>query len=210
MRSYRGPNGENHEESYGPAAYFLGPRQVAWLKRGADELARDLEGHRRRHADRADPGLRSGPQLGQRRHRAGRRRRRADASSRSPTSCPSSSAPASATRCGSPPTCISPPRTTSIPNKAVFQDFEPFWEFVSGPIHAGTGIPGRARQHVRAAGRLRQRIDPGARAARLSPAYGLQFFGHVAIDGATEVMTVTLKDVADNALWSRKLEPKLG
>jgi alkaline phosphatase D len=44
----------------------------------------------------------------------------------------------------------------------------------------------------------------------LSPASGLQFFGHVAIDGATEVMTVTLKDVADNALWSRKLEPRPG
>ena len=43
----------------------------------------------------------------------------------------------------------------------------------------------------------------------LSPASGLQFFGHVAIDGATEVMTVTLKDVADTALWSRQLEPKL-
>ena len=27
------------------------------------------------------------------------------------------------------------------PNKAVFQDFEPFWEFVSGPIHAGTFGP---------------------------------------------------------------------
>ena len=26
MRSYRGPNGEDSEESYGPAAYFLGPR----------------------------------------------------------------------------------------------------------------------------------------------------------------------------------------
>ena len=24
------------------------------------------------------------------------------------------------------------------PNRAVFQDFEPFWEFISGPIHAGT------------------------------------------------------------------------
>ena len=24
------------------------------------------------------------------------------------------------------------------PNRAVFQDFEPFWEFVSGPLHAGT------------------------------------------------------------------------
>ena len=33
MRSYRGPNGEGLEETYGPAAYFLGPPQVAWLKR---------------------------------------------------------------------------------------------------------------------------------------------------------------------------------
>ena len=24
------------------------------------------------------------------------------------------------------------------PNKAGFQDFDPFWEFVSGPLHAGT------------------------------------------------------------------------
>jgi alkaline phosphatase D len=27
------------------------------------------------------------------------------------------------------------------PNKAAFQDFDPFWEFVSGPIHAGTFGP---------------------------------------------------------------------
>ncbi len=33
MRSYRGPNGEGMEDSYGPAAYFLGPAQIAWLKR---------------------------------------------------------------------------------------------------------------------------------------------------------------------------------
>mgnify|MGYP003694416481 CR=1 FL=1 len=33
MRSYRGPNGENRQASYGPEAYFLGPTQVAWLKR---------------------------------------------------------------------------------------------------------------------------------------------------------------------------------
>ena len=44
----------------------------------------------------------------------------------------------------------------------------------------------------------------------LPPSEGLQFFGHVAIDGATQVMTVTLKDVDDRALWSTKLEPKLG
>ena len=33
MRSYRGPNGEDNEETYGPRRYFLGPAQVAWLKR---------------------------------------------------------------------------------------------------------------------------------------------------------------------------------
>jgi alkaline phosphatase D len=42
------------------------------------------------------------------------------------------------------------------------------------------------------------------------PSEGLQFFGHVAIDGATQVMAVTLKDVDDRALWSTTLEPKLG
>jgi alkaline phosphatase D len=36
----------------------------------------------------------------------------------------------------------------------------------------------------------------------------MQFFGHVAIDGATEVMTVTLKDVEDRALWSTRIEPR--
>src|SRR5690242_1476290 len=32
-RSYRGANGPNLETSYGPASYFLGPDQMAWLKR---------------------------------------------------------------------------------------------------------------------------------------------------------------------------------
>src|SRR6202012_2062530 len=32
-RSYRGPNGPNLQESYGPDAYFLGPEQMLWLKR---------------------------------------------------------------------------------------------------------------------------------------------------------------------------------
>ena len=32
-RSYRGPNGEDMQAAYGPDAYFMGPEQVAWLKR---------------------------------------------------------------------------------------------------------------------------------------------------------------------------------
>ena len=46
-----------------------------------------------------------------------------------------------------------------------------------------------------------------SRAKTSRPAIGLQFFGHVAIDGASEVMTVTLKDVDDRALWSIALDP---
>jgi len=92
------------------------------------------------------------------------------------------------------------------PNKAVFQDFEPFWEFVSGPIHAGSfpqnqidNTFGPQLVYVKAPSVPNQ-----------PPSEGLQFFGHVAIDGATQVMTVTLKDWDDRALWSTTLEPKLG
>ena len=46
------------------------------------------------------------------------------------------------------------------------------------------------------------RAPSEAQGDNLAPCYGLQFFGHVAIDGATEALTVTLKDVADRALWS--------
>ena len=94
------------------------------------------------------------------------------------------------------------------PNKAVFQDFEPFWEFVSGPLHAGTLAPDRARQHLRPALPSMRSGCSAEQGENLPPCFGLQFFGHVAIDGATEVMTVTLKDVDDRALWSIQLEPK--
>jgi alkaline phosphatase D len=43
----------------------------------------------------------------------------------------------------------------------------------------------------------------------LAPCYGLQFFGHVDIDGRSEVMTVTLKDVDNRDLWSVDIEPRL-
>ena len=35
----------------------------------------------------------------------------------------------------------------------------------------------------------------------------MQFFGHVAIDGDTEQMTVTLKDCNDVSLWSTVIDP---
>ena len=92
------------------------------------------------------------------------------------------------------------------PDKAQFQEFDPFWEFVSGPLHAGTFGPneldntfGPEVKFVKAPGLDKQNLPPSA---------GMQFFGHVKIDGTTGQMTVTLRDRADVALWSTTLDPK--
>lgn len=92
------------------------------------------------------------------------------------------------------------------PDRAQFQDFEPFWEFVSGPLHAGTFGPndldntfGPEIKYIKA---------PSAEQGQnLSPAEGMQFFGKVDIAAATGVMTVRLMDTADTELWSVELEP---
>jgi alkaline phosphatase D len=92
------------------------------------------------------------------------------------------------------------------PNRAVFQDFAPFWEFVSGPLHAGTFAPGALDNTFGPQLRFAKGCAAGE-PENLAPCFGLQFFGHVAIDGATETMTVTLKDVAGAALWSTEIAP---
>ncbi len=93
------------------------------------------------------------------------------------------------------------------PARAVFTDFEPFWEFVSGPLHAGTWSPGQ----------LDNTFGPKAMFAKgcsaeqgdnLAPCFGLQFFGRVDIDAQSGVMTVTLKDVDNRDLWSVDIVPR--
>ena len=90
------------------------------------------------------------------------------------------------------------------PSRAVFTDFEPFWEFVSGPLHAGTWAPGELDNTFGP----KAIFQKGCRGENLAPSFGLQFFGRVDIDGQTGVMTVTLKDVDDASLWSIDLEPQ--
>jgi alkaline phosphatase D len=93
------------------------------------------------------------------------------------------------------------------PNRAVFQDFEPFWEFVSGPLHAGTWPPGELDNTFGPAAMF-QKGCSAQQGENLAPCFGLQFFGHVDIDGQSGIMTVTLKDVDDRALWSVDIEPR--
>jgi alkaline phosphatase D len=94
------------------------------------------------------------------------------------------------------------------PNRAVFQDFEPFWEFVSGPLHAGTWGPAPLDNTFGPQVRY-QKGCTAAQGENLAPCFGLQFFGRVDIDGSTGVMTVTLKDVGDQDLWSMQIEPTI-
>lgn len=91
----------------------------------------------------------------------------------------------------------------SSPDRAAYQDFDPFWEFVSGPLNAGAFGPnaldttfGPRAEFVAAPPR-----------ANTSPAEGFQFFGEVEIDGDTAALTVTRHDVEGGALFTKTLLP---
>jgi len=206
MRSYRGPNGEGRESSYGPDAYFLGPAQVAWLKRELiasratwKVIAADMplglivvyDGDRKWGVEAVAQG--DGPPLGRELEIADILSFIKHAAIRNTV------------------WLTADVHYTAAhyydPNRAVFQDFDPFWEFVSGPLHAGTFGPndldntfGPQIRYIKAPSK--------EQGQNLPPSDGMQFFGHVAIDGATEVMTVTLKDVEDRALWSTTIAPR--
>ncbi len=91
------------------------------------------------------------------------------------------------------------------PNRAAFQDFEPFWEFVSGPLHAGSFGPGALDPTF--GGTVRFQKAPGPDRQNLPPSAGLQFFGLVDIDPPTEVLTVRLMDRDGNELFRQDLHP---
>ncbi|MCE8014173.1 alkaline phosphatase D family protein [Billgrantia desiderata] len=92
------------------------------------------------------------------------------------------------------------------PERASFKDFDPFWEFVSGPLHAGTFGPGELDATF-GPEVVYQKAPPAGR-ANLSPAEGYQFFGQVDLDGESESLTVTLMDTAGEALHQQVLEPQ--
>ncbi|BFU45382.1 alkaline phosphatase D family protein [Krasilnikovia sp. MM14-A1004] len=89
------------------------------------------------------------------------------------------------------------------PARAAVPDFTPFWEFVSGPAHAGGFGPNQ----------LDATFGPQAvfvhapPVANSSPADGYQHFGEVNIDGRSGALTVDLRDRDGVSLWSTTLSP---
>ena len=92
------------------------------------------------------------------------------------------------------------------PDRAAFQEFEPFWEFVSGPLHSGTFGPNDLDMTFGPEVRF-VKAPTEEQGANLPPSMGLQFFGEVEIDGESEAMTVRLLDSANTELWSTTLTP---
>ena len=208
-RSYRGPNAENMDEGYGPTAYFFAPAQVAWLKQALKaskaewkviacdmplSLPRTYDGDRRWGQESMSQGDGGPPR--------GREHELADILSfikreniRNTVWITADVHYAAAHHYD--------------PHKAAFQDFEPFWEFVAGPLHAGTGraFPPDATFGPQV---VFEKSAPRDSRINHGPSYGMQFFGRIAIDGSTGVLTVALKDTDDNVLWSKTLDPVKG
>jgi alkaline phosphatase D len=204
MRSYRAGNSFNQQTAPGPETAFLGEEQIAWLKRelreskavwkviasdmplglqvgdGTDALARP----RWENAANGD-----GPVLG-------REFEIADIL-----------------------TYIKRQRIENVvwltadvhycaahyydPQNAQYKEFDRFWEFVSGPLNAGSFGP-NALDNTFGPQVVFQKAPP---AANFSPFAGLQFFGQVDIDGRTAVMTVTLKDINGASVFSQEVQP---
>jgi alkaline phosphatase D len=93
------------------------------------------------------------------------------------------------------------------PNKAQFQDFKPFWEFVAGPLNSGTFGPNKLDNTFGPQVKFIS-IPEGMKANR-PPSDGLQFFGTVKIDAATSVMTVALYNLEGKVLYSIDLPPEV-
>jgi alkaline phosphatase D len=90
------------------------------------------------------------------------------------------------------------------PARAAFTEFMPFWEFVAGPLHAGTFGPNELDTTFGPEVRFRG-VPPGMKPNR-PPSEGLQFFGMIRIDGRTKSLTVRLHDLTGKALYSVELE----
>jgi len=205
MRSYRGPNTANLQTQLNSESAFLGATQVAWLK---EELKNSKATWKVISADMpiglniSDDFAHNPPQRweavanGNDGPAAGRELEMADLLS-----------------------FIKHQHVNNIvwltadvhyaaahyydPAKAATRDFAPFWEFIAGPLNAGSFGPNTTDATF--GPQVVFAKTPPAGQANLSPYAGLQFFGEVNIDKHSRAMTVDLKDIDGAVVFSQTL-----
>ncbi|KQQ83737.1 alkaline phosphatase [Xanthomonas sp. Leaf131] len=205
MRSYRGANSDNMQPQPGGDAAFLGTQQLAWLQR-------ELAGSRAQwKVIAADMPI--GLQVPDGQDAAGRARWEAIANGDPGVPRGREQEIAALLR------FISTARIRNTvwltadvhycaahyyhPDRAAFQQFEPFWEFVAGPLNAGSFGP-NALDATFGPTVIFQKAPP---APNMSPLAGFQFFGEVEIDAHTGVLTVTLRDLDGVAQFRQPILP---
>lgn len=92
------------------------------------------------------------------------------------------------------------------PASAQFQDFNPFWEFVSGPLHAGNFGPNKLDNTF--GPQLKFLAIPEDLKPNRPPSEGMQFFGLIDFDAETRHLTVRQFNTAGDELFKVKLEPR--
>ena len=204
MRSYRGPNTFNRETERSADTAFFGPEQLFWLKR---ELSRSKAVWKVIAAD-----MPLGLQVPDGTDSAGRPRFENSANGDGPVL-------GREFEVASLLQFIKRQRIDNVvwltadvhycaahyydPSAAQFTDFDAFWEFVAGPLNAGSFGPS-ALDNTFGPQVAFQKFPP---AANTSPYAGFQFFGQVDVDHRTAAMTVRLKDIGGDTVFSKELEP---
>ncbi|WP_311969024.1 alkaline phosphatase D family protein [Pseudomonas baltica] len=205
MRSYRGPNDANLAEKPSADTAFMGPAQVEWLKAGLKNSQAQWK------VIAADMPIGLGVPDGEVSPGVGRWEAIANADNGAPKGRELEMADllgflrqhkvantvwltADVHYCAA---------HHYHPERAAFQDFEPFWEFVAGPLNAGSFGPnpldGTFGPEV-----VFQKAPP---AQNTSPFAGYQFFGEVRIEGQSGEMTVQLRDLDGVVVFEQRLQP---
>lgn len=207
LRSYRGPNTDGMETQLAPETRIMGERQIQWLKAALRAsratwkvIACDMpiglivwdNARERREAEAVAQGDHGAPR-GRELELADLLRFIRDEDIRNVVWITADVHYAAAHRYD--------------PSRATFTDFEPFWEFVAGPLHAGTFGPNELDRTF--GPEVVFQKAPPAGEANLPPSAGLQFYGQIEIDPDTEVMTVSLHDIDGNALFRQELTPEV-
>ena len=200
MRSYRGDNSANRQAQPSDATDYMGREQIAWLKQGLKDskatwkvIASDMpiglmvkDGDNFENSSNGD-----GPVLG-REHEIADLLRFIKHNNVNNTVWLTADVHYTAAHYYN-------------PDKAQFKDFNGFWEFVSGPLNAGTFGPNELDNTF--GPELRYVKAPKEGESNLPPSAGMQFYGEVEIDGRTEAMKVMLKDMFGRTLFTQNLDP---
>src|SRR5262245_39858339 len=203
MRSYRGPNSYNRQEKPGPDTAFLGAQQLAWLK---DGLARSKARWKVVSAD-----MPIGLLVGDGKDADGRERFEAVANGDGPVLGREHEFAELFQHLKRRKVRNVVWITADVhyaaahyydPAKAQFKDFEPFWEFVAGPMHAGGFGPNKL-DNTFGPQVVFQKAPDGR--VNVPPTEGGQFYGLARIDGKTGALKVQLKDLGGAVVFERTL-----